>query len=75
MTHFFGTSRGATSYEGWIWRFYARMPYASFFRVGCRPTVGFDWGEDRAPSEMMLTDFKLFLLAALVGGFIMGCLL
>lgn len=42
----FGVFKGATMFEAWIWRFYIRVPYWKYLRVGCRPHVGFDWGGD-----------------------------
>jgi hypothetical protein len=40
---FIGGFKGATAYEFWVWRVYARIPYLEFLRVGCRPSVGIDW--------------------------------
>lgn len=33
--------RGATAYEGYVWRFWFRLPYWRFIRAGCLPTVGY----------------------------------
>lgn len=42
----YGAFKGFTAYEAYVWRFWIRIPYWRFIKVGCYPTIGFDTNKE-----------------------------